>query len=219
MNTQEKEKQQRMIVQNLTGIESATKAAVTIKDTFGKKLKDLTMTGSETYSPEYLEKEIQKVKSDFAAKMKTANDGIVRSLEELRTLLNDRDAVLDLSNPALTNALSLIQTIGSGLSYEQAQQINANFLHDLSALRAIRAAYEAQAVVGLGNIDGLIYNVDETINTLESLAYQGLVQDGSINFFASKLSKFATLEGATVEAMPDVQGANASMRRAAGLTV
>lgn len=219
MNVQEKEKQQKMIVQNLKGIESATAAAVTIKDTFSKKLQDLIMHGSQTYSQEFLEKEIQKVKSDFAAKMTTANDDIAKRLEELRTLIHDRDEALDLSNPALTSALSLIQTIGSNLTYEDAQKINKNFAYDQSALNAIRSAYQAFGVSHTGKIDSLIYNVDEVIEGLKGLAYDGFVRDGSINFFSGKLSKFAALEGATVEALPDAQGANDSIRRAAGLPV
>ena len=219
MNVQEKEKQQKMIVQNIKGIESATAAAVTVKDTFGKKLKDLTMHGSQTYSQEFLEKEIQKVKSDFAAKMTTVNDDIANRLEELRTLIQDRDSVLDLSNPSLGNALNLIQVIGSALTYESAQQINAGFLHDLSALRAIRTAYQSRGATNTGKIDDLIYNADEVIEGLKTLAYDGFVRDGSINFFAGKLSKFAALEGATVEALPDMQGVNDSFRRGAGLPV
>ena len=219
MNVQEKEKQQKMIVQNIKGIESATAAAVTVKDTFGKKLKDLTMHGSQTYSQEFLEKEIQKVKSDFAAKMTTVNDDIANRLEELRTLIHDRDSVLDLSNPALTSALSLIQTIGSGITYEQATKINANFIHDQSSLTAIRDSYKARGVSNAGKIDSLIYNVEEVIEGLKKLAYDGFVRDGSINTFSAKLGKLATLEGTTVETLPDVQGFNDSVRRGAGLPV
>ena len=219
MNAIEKEKAQKMIVQNLKGIESATKTAVTEKNASLAKIKDLTMNGTRDYSPEYVEKEIVKVKADLQAKMTMANTDIAKRLEELRTLLHDRDAVLDLSNPALTNALSLIQTIGSALKFEEAQKINANFLHDQSSLRAFRAAYLSRGVVSPGNIDALIYNADQTIDNLKELAFQGFVQDGSVNFFATKLDILARLEGTSVEKIPDEQGAMDAIRRSAGLPV
>jgi len=219
MNVQEKEKQQKMIVQNIKGIESATAAAVAVKDKFRETMNNLTMHGMETYSQEFLEKKVQETKNDLAAKMTKVNDDIAARLEELRTLINDRDAVLDLGNPALTSALSLIQTIGSGITYEQATKINANFIHDQSSLTAIRDSYKARGVSNTGKIDSLIYNVDEVIEGLKKLAYDGFVRDGSINTFSAKLGKLATLEGTTIETLPDMQGVNDSFRRGAGLPV
>jgi hypothetical protein len=217
MNAEEKAKQQRFIVQNLGGIETQIKALVTTKDAFRAKVNDLTMNGSKDWSPEYVEKELVRVKADIQAKMVTANTDMVKRLEELRGLLRDRDSVLDLS-PALGAALSLIQTIGAGLTYDQATMIQANFIHDQSGLRALRDAYKAQGVVSPGAIDGLIYNADSVIDNLKVLAYQGLVQDGSINTFATALSKLAALEGLTVESTPDQAGVMAAVRKAAGLS-
>jgi len=150
-------------------------------------------------------------------KMQAAHKQIEKSLEELRGLYKDRDAVLDLDNPALTNALSLILSIGSGLSFEEAVKINANFIHDLSALRAIRAAYKARGVASPGGIDEMIYNADALIDKLKELSYQGLIQEGSINTFAFKLSSLAAHEGLTTEKMPDKLGEIAAIRAAAGL--
>jgi len=216
MNTIEKEKQQKMILQNLGGIESKIQSIVSAKDAYRQKLNDLA-TGQTDFSKDYLDRQTDQVKQDWAAKMQAANTDMKNRFEELRGLLHDRDSVLDLSNPALTNALSLIQTIGSNLTFEQAVKINANFVHDQSALRALRDAYKAQSVVVPGNIDAMIYDTDSSINNLENLAYQGLVQDGSINTFASAFSKLAALEGMTTEAMPDQQGDLEALRAAAGL--
>lgn len=219
MNTIEKEKQQKSIVQNLGGIDLAVKAAVTAKDGYRAKIQDLTQHGTKTYTQEHIEQAMNKIKSDMAASMVTVSQDIAKRLDELGKLIHERDAVLDLSNPALSNALSLIQTIGGGLTYEDAVKINANFTHDQSALNAIRAAYKARGVVSTGKIDSLIYNADEVINGLKELAYQAFVQDGSINFFADKLGKLVSLEGTTIETLPDMQGADEAMRRAAGLRV
>lgn len=217
MTSEEKAKQQRFIVQNLQGIETKIKDLVGVKDKFRAKVNDLTLHGSEMYSPDYVEKELTRLAADLAAQMDAANTDVVRRLEELRGLIAERDAVLDLSNPALTNALALISTIGGGLSFDQAVKINANFVHDQSALRSLKAAYQAKGLTNAGAIDSLLYSADDVIDNLEDLAYKGLVQDGSINTFANALSKLAALEGLMTERMPDVQGAEAALRAAAGL--
>ena len=219
MNTEEKEKQQRMIVQNLKGIEFVVAEAVKVKDAFRAKMRDLNMHGTATYSQEYLEKEIQKTKNNHAAVMATTNDQIEKRLDELLVFIRDRDAALDLGNPALTNALALIQTVGAGLSHDRLVKINANFVHDQSALSAIRDAYKAKGITNGGGIDGLIYDVQARIDKLKNLAIDGLLRDGSINYFSTELSKLATLEGTTVENLPDVQAANMAFRRGAGLSL
>jgi len=217
MNTTEKEKQQKVINILIAGVEFGTRQFVKVKDSYREKLTDLNMNGLAKYSQEYLEKEIEKVKSDFAAQAQKAYDDMVKRLEELRTLLNERDAVLDLSNPALTNALSLIRAIGDDLSHEEAVKINANFVHDQSGLRALRAAYKANGVISPGEIDGMIYSADAVIDHLIDLCYGGFVQEGSINAFASAFSKLAKLEGMTVESTPDAIGLEESFYRGAGL--
>ena len=219
MNTIEKENQQKKIVTNIKGIETATVEAVKVKDAYRATLRDLNMRGTQTFSHEYLEKEIVRIKGDFAAKMTAVNDNMVKRLDELQTLIHDRDSALDLGNPALNSALALIQTIGSSLTHEQAVKINANFMHDQSALNAIRAAYEARGVTDSGKIDGLIYDLESEIDKLKELAYAGFVQEGSINAFANRLARLATIEGVTIEKSPDVQGLDDAWRRGAGLRV
>lgn len=216
MNVIEKQKHQSVINGLISGEESAIKSAVVIKDAFRAKMQELTMQGSATYSQEYLEKEMQKTKNDLAAKMQTAYSDTEKRLEQIRTLIHERDAVLDLSNPALSNALSLITTIGSNLSFQDTVKIQANFLHDQSALRALRSSYQAHEIA-TGWIDQLIYDIDSTIDNLKNLAYQAFFQDASINIFANAFAKFANLEGMTVEKLPDANGAMESMRAAAGL--
>lgn len=219
MNTLEKEKQQKLIIQNLEGIDFATKAAVKVKDAHRAKMLDLTMNGAKTYSANNVEIQMNKAKDEFDAKMVSVNNDIVKRLDELQKLINDRDSVLDLSNTGLTNALSLIQTVGAGLSYEDCQKINLYFQHDLSALRAIRAGYLSHGIAANGNIDDLIYDIDYIVANLKELALNGFVRDGNINFFAFKLSEFGKLEGATIEKTPDPQGFEDAISRGAGLKI
>jgi hypothetical protein len=219
MNTIEKENQQKKIVTNIKGIETATAEAVKVKDTYRGILRDLNMHGTQTFSPEYLEKEINKIKGDFAAKMTAVNTNMVKRLDDLQTLIQDRDSVLDLGNPALSSAMTSIQTIGSSLSHEQAVKINQNFYNDQNALNMIRSAYQVHDVINTGKIDGLIYDVESEIEKLKELAYDGFVREGSINTFANRLAKLAEIEGVTIEKNPDKQSLDDSWRRGAGLKV
>jgi hypothetical protein len=215
MNTNQ-EKAQRMIIQNLTGLELTIKNIVTGRDTYRQTLNKLAVQGGD-YSQEYLERTITKTKSDYAAKMQAANTDIIARLEELRGLYVDRDSVLDLNNPAMQSALLSISTIGGALKFDRAVKINANFIHDQSSLMHLRDAYLAHDLNNAGNIDALIYNANDVIDDLEKLATDCLIYDGSINTFANKLSKLAALEGLTIEKVPDQQGALSAMRAAAGL--
>ena len=150
--------------------------------------------------------------------MQTKHDELVTSLEQLRKLIQERDQVLDLSNPALTNALTLIQAIGSDMSYEESERINQNFRNDQSALRALRSAYKANHVIMTGSIDQMIYNVNDAINDLLVYAEAGTLMDSTMNEFAGKFSKLAALEGMTTETTPDQIGMEEAMWKAAGLT-
>lgn len=215
MDTQEKAVQQKYIVQNLEGINFTVKKIVTAKNNLAENLKKFGQ--DNIYSQEFAEKETAKLKQNHAANMQTQYASVEKSLDELRNLIKERDAMLDLNNPALSSALMIIQNMGQSLTYEAAKNINANFVHDQRALTALRDVYKARGVTMDGGINELIYSVDGVIDNLKNLAYQGIVQEGSINYFASQLAKFAVLEGATVEKMPDVVGANAALRAAAGL--
>jgi len=221
MDTQEvKAKAQRMIVQNLKGIEATIKGLVTVKDAFHAKIEALTIHGMETYNQEYLEKEFSKVKEACTAKMAAAYPDMVKRLEELRGLIAERDAALDLANPTLANALKLIEMMETGdnvSTYETVKKINANFLNDQSSLRALRLAYKGRGIVQTAGLENMLYDADAMVNTLKEYAYQDIVQEGSINHFATAVAKLAALEGTDVEKMPDEQGALALMRAAAGL--
>ncbi|MEI7847933.1 MAG: hypothetical protein WCK35_19185 [Chloroflexota bacterium] len=218
MNPQEKERAQKFIVQNIEGITAAIKAAVTAKDEYRKEVNRLTLEGKE-YTPEYKERQLQDLKNRITVRMQNVSVDMGKRLDELKMLLQERDSVLDLNNPALPAALLLIQSIGGAMTFDQAIKINANFIHDQSALTAMAAAYQAQNKENAGNIQALRYNTEDVINNLKTLAYRAFMQEGSINTFAFELSKFAKLEGTTTEALPDQQSAVDSMRYAAGLPV
>lgn len=214
MNAQEKATQQKYIQSNLTGIGAMVEKLVKDRDAHSEELTGLTMHGTSQFTPEYLEKEIERIKARFAVKMRETYNDIEARLENLRKLLAARDETLDLSNPALSTALALIQAAGGEPSHDQAVSINQNFKHDQQALRAIFSAYGQK---DLGGIKGMMYDIDEAIDGLKELAHNATVKDGSVNFFASRLAKLAALEGVELIANPDDRGTMEAMRRGAGL--
>jgi hypothetical protein len=180
-------------------------------------MEELTMNGTKTYSQLYLEQKTLEVTAEFKTKMQAMHADMVSRLENLRSLIQERDQVLDLSNPALTNALSLIQSIGGDMSYEEAVGINQNFLHDQKGLRALKASYLAHGVQSPGNLDLLIYNLNDRINELLDLAEAGTIGHATLYGFLERFSKLAALEGVTVDAEISNDALWEAMQRGAGL--
>ena len=218
MNSSEKEKQQKVVTIVIQGIESFAKKITEARDAFHKAMEDLTMHGTETYSQLYLERKTNEVTAEFKAKMETMHKDLVERLESLRTLIQERDRVLDLSNPALTNALALIEAIGADMSEEEAVGINQNFFYDQKGLRALRSSYLAHGVNSPGNLDLLIYNLNDRIDELLGLAEGGTLGHAIMYGFTERFSKLAALEGVTVDAEISNDALWEAMQRGAGLT-
>lgn len=214
MDAKQKQIQQGYIQSNLTGLGAVISKLVKDRDEHAAQLQALTMDGGKMFTAEYIEAEISKLKSRFAVKMAETFKDIEARLENLRKLLAARDAVLDLANPALSTALALIQAAGGAPTHEQAVSINQNFRWDQQGLMAIYSAYGQKDIGGIGK---MIYNRDEVIDGLKELAHDATVKDGSVNYFASRLAKFAAIEGVELPASPDERGTMEAMRRGAGL--
>lgn len=216
MNTEKKQAQQANIHKSIKGIETAILKAVAMRENHFADIEKL-MRESQTYTKEYIDLERQKKKDNFSAEMSGVHKDVEKRLEELRTLIHERDDVLDLANPAFIGAVTLIQAVKpENITHEQAQQINANFANDQKALSAIYAAYGNR---DLGNIGKMMYNADSAVNGMVELARTCFTGDGSVNQFAGKFSQLAQLEGATVEATPDQRGVMDAARKGAGLPV
>lgn len=214
MDAKQKEIQQGFIKSNLTGIGAVVLKLVQDRDAHAAELTALVMHGASQFTTEYIEGETSRLKNRFAVKMRETFNDIEERLENLRKLLVMRDETLDLSNPALSTALTLIQAAGGEPSHDQAVSINQNFKHDQQALRAIYSAYGRKDI---GGIVKMMYNPDEVIAELKKLADDCTIREGSVNFFASRLAKFAAIEGVELIANPDDRGTMEAMRRGAGL--
>jgi hypothetical protein len=216
MKREEKIKQQRMIKQNIDGLAFKINKLIEMKNAY-RGLKEQTLKQSETYSVEFLKNKTIEEEQKFIAQCQAKFEEFQKSLEELRFLINERDAILDLEDTALANALKLIETVGANLDDKNIQNINANFANDQTSLRALQAAYLAKGITFSG-LDTMIYNPNEKIDHLIEVSKGAIVQQGSLNYLADEIAKIAKLEG--VEDFiktPDEQGFMEAMRRGAGL--
>jgi len=214
MDVQQKQIQQGFIQSNLTGISAMVTKLIKDRDENAAQLQNLNMNKGTMFTSEYIERETMTVKARFAVKMRETFTDIDARLENLRKLLAARDDVLDLTNPAFQTALTFIQAVGGTPNNEQAAQINKSFQFDQQALNAIYSAYGKRDLGGIGK---MIYNRDEVIDGLKELANNCTVKEGSVNYFASKLSKLAAIEGVELPENPDERGIMEAFRIGAGL--
>lgn len=150
---------------------------------------------SKDYSPEYLTGLKDKVLGAYKAKRQALYQDTMTQLEKLSGALTELNGSLDLASPALSNALSLIQMTGNGLTFETAQKINANFINDQSSLRALQEAYRSAGVVSDGGLDRQIYDPTAAMQALGQYAQEALVQDGFSPFrLGVEFGKIAKLE-------------------------
>lgn len=219
MNVLEKIKQQKLIQQNIEGRSLDIKKVVTLRNGYRNQLAKLELQ-KENYTQEFMESQ----KKEIYLAYKTKCDGLftefVKSLEELRFLINERDADLDLGNPSMDNALATIKLVGDKISVDTCRKLNDNFRHDQSALRILQEAYETTGVpVITSKINLYVYDLDQTIDDLIQVAQSSIVYGGSLNLLAYELYKLGTHEGATVDKAPDQVGIDEAWAKGAGLTV
>jgi hypothetical protein len=150
---------------------------------------------STDYTPEYLESQKQAAKNQYKAKNHALYEDVKKQLETLQNALNELHGSLDLSDPALTNALKLIEIAGPDLGAENVMKINAEFATNQPALKVLQAAYKSRGVVYDGNLDQQIYDIDSAIQMIAQHAESALIKDGSVFQFAIQIGKVAKLEG------------------------
>ena len=129
-----------------------------------------------------------------------------------------KHAKINLESPALTNALKLIESSGSGMDFSTVKKLNEQFKSDQSSLRVLQTAYKKNGVVSNAGIDGLIYEPDSTFENLRKQSFDAFVGDGgSLNHLSNAINKVAALEGVDFPVQIDPTGSIDAMRQAAGL--
>lgn len=186
---------------------------------------------SKDYTPEYLASKKQAAIGEYRAKSQALYADAQKQLEKLSGALTEIHGSLDLSDPTLANAVSLIKSVGSGLSSDDKLKINAQFATNQPALKVLQAAYKSAGVVGDGGLDRQIYDPEVAVQVLDQYAQAALVGNSCSPFcFGVEIGKIAKLEGidfpqgepfpsmaGNTPATIDVNKASEAARAAAGL--
>ena len=178
---------------------------------------------AEQYSQEHqqavINPRMEQYKQGVIAQKQEHYTQAVQTIDDMAKAATEKHAKINLANPALTNALKLIELSGKEISTETVNKINATFAGDQSALRALQGVYKAAGVVYDGGLEKQIYEPEMAYDTLKEFAYHSIMREGSLNDMAGAVSRLAKLEGIDFPQMIDETGANNVMRRAAGLPV
>jgi len=151
---------------------------------------------SRDYSTEYLEGLKAKVENEYKAQNQKLNDDAQKQIEKLSGALGDLHGSLDLNDPALTNAVGLIKSVGPGLVFDNVLKINAHFASNQPALRILRDAYKSANFVSNGGLDEQIYNIEDAIQGLGRHTQSALIQGNESAFILGvEIGKVAKLEG------------------------
>lgn len=171
-----------------------------------------------TYASEFIDQKRRDENVRYKSVLQGLAEKIIVGLGELQKHISDSAAVLDLENPALSNALKIIEFAGNSLEFDQIQKINSNFEGDRASLAVIQKAYKAAGMLTDGGLDKLLYNIEATFENLRNGTIQALVQDDrGINHLISSFSKVAAREGVDLEPILDEIGFMETTRKAAGL--
>ena len=125
---------------------------------------------------------------------------------------------LALDDPALANALKMIELGGSNLSTETILAINGQFVGQQPMLRALQSVYKAKGVVYDGGLDKQIYDLEPALESLNEWGYATFYRDGTLNSLANAVAKLARMEGVDFNPTPDEAGFIETIRKGAGLT-
>ncbi len=179
---------------------------------------------NKDYSPEYIQNfvdpKVTEANAGLAALKQASLEKIYGLIDDLNKLAEAKHAKLDLSNPAWTNALKLIELSGASIDADTVRKINAQFANDQSALRALRDIYKAVGVRYDGGISDMLYEPDVAFEALQRIAVDALSgSNTTLNELSYAIQQVAAKEGIDFPEQVDPVGADNGMRMAAGLPV
>jgi hypothetical protein len=124
-----------------------------------------------------------------------------------------------LTDPKMASALQIISLAGGKLDGDTTRKIVKSFIGDDQSLRVLRMVFENQGIKYDGGLSNLIYDPEQAGESLNQFAYHSLMQEGSLNEFASAVSKIAKREGFDFPQIIDQAGSDNALRAAAGLPI
>jgi hypothetical protein len=147
------------------------------------------------FTVEYFTAKKAEAASKLAAKNQALYADTQVQLEKLRGALSELHGSLDITDPALTNAISFIKLVGSDLDFDDKVQINANLSGNQPALRLLKKVYSTLGVPDDGDLDRQIYDPESVLRALGQHAEAALVKGGLMPYqLGSEIGKVAKLE-------------------------
>lgn len=204
---------------NIVTMTSAIKKALSARDAYRGQLAKLEAQ-RETYTADYLEAQSAKARTEYMQKRQGLWPEVEKALDSLLETLDQAHSMIDLQNPALANAVSMIKNIGPAMTADDVRRVNSQFAGDQASLRMLKAAYTSVGITFTRELDAQLYSAGDMLEILKAYAHAALMQDGSLNSFAGQLKKLAELEGAgdlVPESLVDLEGFYGLMASAAGL--
>ena len=219
MTKKTREELNKMIRNNLKWMEAHIVNSIKMKNEHMETIQKLKANSNPDFSQQYYEKKIAEEKAAFRANLEQARDKARGQLEELRILLEERDTQgLDLGNEKLRTALTVLQTGGQTLTYEDVQDLAINFREDQKALRTLRNVGRNLGI-HVKPFERLIFDSSKMIESLDSHIRGAYEVDSTFNRLAGKLAEFGKFEGVEINSLPDEVGLMNKTRIAAGLPV
>lgn len=201
-----------------TILRSVLGARVTFKQVISK-LDASRKDYKEDYINAYILPEKQKAREQVKALEQSSYERVSVLLKDLEALAIAKAQNLDyLKSPEWSGLLQTISMAGDKLNSDTVRVMVNQYAGNQAALRSLRDILQARVSYD-GKISDLIYEPETAYENLREWAFSSLIQDGSVNSFATKLSKIAALEGIDFPATIDENGFNNSVRRGAGLPV
>jgi len=203
---------------HLTTLNSAIKNAIKARDSYRAQAAKLEKQ-RETYTADYLKAQAEKARAEYLNARAALWPNVSAELDALRATLGELHSSLDLSNPALVNAITLIRQAGKGLPGESIRQINSQFLNDQAALRLLAGVYKDAGLTYNGRLEEQLYDAESAVLAAAQYASAAFQNEGSLNTFSAQLAKIAGMEGHNdlADRLPDVQGWTESAFQGAGL--
>jgi len=193
------------------------KDAVTARDGQREKLAAVHAL-SRDYNAEYLERKLQEVEAEIAASNAKLHQRAQKILENWAETIQARfEQPIELT-PELTAAINLVTVAGHQLEHQDLRGLADQFRGSPAALRALRAAFEAQDLpAGVELVRARTYEPGPAMIALQGAVNVAFRDNGSLNAVAVEAWRVFEKEGLEFERTVDQQGVTDALRAGAGL--
>ena len=169
-------------------------------------------------NPGFYSAQEEKIKEKATALLEGPSETAAEALDDLAEAAEARHAIVSIDDPRLSAAIAIIQASGSGIDFDTALSINAQFEGDQNSLATLKNIYASHNCKNNGGIDELIYNLDNVMNSIRIYGVsRAFHPDGLLNVLAEKIAIIAKGEGFDFDPKPDDNGLIATFSKITGI--